>query len=148
MRIGENRHTGKRRCTQKKGEKNRQRQEVEIETWQSRSVTIAPYPGCSFPHHCGPCSPTRHHSASAEGYSEHDSGRGTRPPGTPSHSQSDERETSGIIESVPYSDAVSCNQRKTQTLNDSCFNLDWSVIWKKKTAPSPRNYCKLWSCTA
>lgn len=108
----------KRRCAQKKD-----KQVDKDRKWKLKNDSLA-YPGCSFPHHCGPCSPTHHRSASAEGCSERDSGRGTRPPGTPSHSQSVGRETLQIIKIVPFSDVVSCYQRKTQTLNDSCFNLD------------------------
>lgn len=46
------------------------------------------YPGCSFLHRCGPCSPARRRSASAEGCSGPDSDTGTRLLCTPSHSRS------------------------------------------------------------
>lgn len=79
------------------------------------------YPGCSFPRRCGPCSPTRHRSASAAGCSGHDSDTETHLLCTPSHSQSVSRETPWIIRNV-------------------CF------LWQ--TAPEQCESCTLWSCTA
>lgn len=87
------------------------------------------YPGCSFPHHCGPCSPTRRHSASAEGCSGHGSGRETHLLCTPLHSQSVSKE---IIKTVHSSDVVSCNQRKPKPILFfccfwSCTHLIWAI---------------------
>lgn len=71
------------------------------------------YHGCSLLHRCDPCSPTRRHSASAEGCSAPGSDTETHPLCTPSHSQSVRAETPQVIS----------HEKRTRKREKCCFNM-------------------------